>query len=285
MSASGRIWFRATTIIAVGLLPSLTGCQRVSRWVVDPWLTDYDSAERRAQEAGKPILVVYRDGRDKVDRPFLKALRKVERPEHLQYAIRCTIYRPFEPDRRYAAQFGVERSPGLIVVHADGTHHAVAGPLSESQIADFLSGARPPGESRERNALVPRSIRYEWHDTLGGAEAKAGETSKPILIVLYRLFTTDWQRLSSLLEKPEVFRVARDMVHCRVGVWNPMAKAYTGRWGKVNLPAIVVERPDGSHAVLEMPTGNEAIARFIDRALESEISASRVEPSALTPSD
>jgi hypothetical protein len=254
-------------VAAVWLVTAaLSGCAKVSRWTVDPLLADYDTVERRAREEGRPMLVVYRDGRRAIDDPLEKRLRASRITRDHSSALRCTLYRAYEPDRRYVAQFGVERAPAVILIHADGTYHATAGSLTIEDLDGFAAIAHPPGMTPTLNPLVPRRQEYQWHGTLADADRAARQEKKPILVVITRAMTRDWENLRPMLHRTEVHRRARDMIHCRIEVWNPFASSWTSRWGRLDLPAVVIESADGLHRVIQKPVGYEALVRFIDGA-------------------
>lgn len=68
--------------------------------------------------------------------------------------VRCILYSTNERDRRYAAQFGVEIPPSLILVYPDGTYHAKRGPLNHDTITQFLAESQPPGTSPKANPYL-----------------------------------------------------------------------------------------------------------------------------------
>lgn len=257
------LWVLVTVTLMVA---AFSGCAKVSRWTVDPLLADYDTVGRRAREEGRPMIVVYRDGRRAIDDPLEKRLRSSRLLRENPKALRCTLYRAYEPDRRYVAQYGVERAPAVILIHPDGTYHATAGNLTIEDLDGFAAAAHPPGMTPTLNPLVPRRVEYEWHGTLAAADRAARTDGKPILVVVTRTMTRDWDTLRPMFHRPEVHRRARDMIHCRIDVWNPFASTWASRWGRLVLPAVVIESADGSHRVIQKPVGYEALVRFLDGA-------------------
>jgi hypothetical protein len=169
----------------------------------------------------------------------------------------------YEPDRRYAGQFGVERFPALILVHPDGTFHATDGPFSKEQILAFLSESKPPGLSQKPNPYVRREARFDWYSSLREAGMAADRLNRDILVVYYRSIAGDWPRIHQLLSRPEVYRHVGSMLHCRIRFWSETGPKGLTPFGSLSLPALVVVRPDGSHEVLEVPGSADAVVRFV----------------------
>jgi len=217
-------------------------------------------------ESGQEMLIFFRAiDQDRPD-PTFDALRSAPLKQQTAQYVLCSLYRSYEPDRRYAAQFGVNRAPALIVVHGDGTYHAQTGLTLAAQIFEFLTVRRPPRELPVRNPHIPRDINYTWHSSLESAEAAAQKTGQSILIAFDRWWSRDRRKLEKLLDHREVHGRFAGMVHCRPGSIVGLDDQTMARFGVENVPALVVVHPDGSYQVLELPTSYEAIVRFADRA-------------------
>ncbi len=230
------------------------------------WAADYDSAEARVQETGRPLLIYFTNASTPRKDSTRRLLNRPAVRERTHDFVRCILFRSYEPDRRYVAQYGVARAPALIVVHRDGTYHAQSGPMSEKQVLDFLARTQPPGADPVLDPHLPRRPDYRWHETIEAAEVESKRSGQPILLVFDRRFSGDWRKLRGLLQSREVYTRAADWVHCRVTSWNAFGGTYISRYGTLKLPAIVAADPQGGYSVLEMPTSSEAIARFLDRA-------------------
>ena len=253
--------------LAVALLGWAPGCSIVDRVNAGRWIADYDRAERLARSKDKDMLILYKDTRVGEDDVLLASLsHKSVRPAVRRY-IRCLLAKPYEMDRRYAAQFGVERAPALIVARRDGTCHAAVGALTPQQITTLLADANEPGVPVQWDPLVPRKPVYAWHRQLPVAEAAAEAAQRPLLVVYYRHATSDRRRLFDMLRRPEVYRRLGQLVHCRIGIGRPWVGTYITPFGTLKLPAIVLGHTNGTFDVLEMPTGYASIVRFADRCL------------------
>ena len=280
----GRRYPARAWLAAAAAMILTTGCASTwGRWRPNGWDADYDAAEARGRGSGRELLIFYRAvGQGLPDPTFAALHNSAVKPRTAPY-VRCSLFRSYEPDRRYAAQYGVERAPALIVVHRDGTYHARTGESSAAQVAEFLAAAKPPGAPPVLNPHIPRRPNYVWHASLESAEASARNTGRSILIVLDRRWSRDWRKLKKLLDHRESYSRFADMVHCRPwSIWGSGDKAIT-RFGVVNLPALVILRPDGAHHVLELPTSYEAIVRFADRARPTGDGASAPSTAAAGP--
>jgi hypothetical protein len=155
----------------------------------------------------------------------------------------------------------------LVIVRPDGTYHAQTGPQSAEQIARFLANAAVPGAAPTADPLIPREVTYNWQLSLDAAESAAAETGQSVFLVLDRWMTRDWFRLAPMLETRDVHSRVAAMIHCRphAGLWNGVGSAQK-RFAVANLPALVLLRPDGAFATLELPTSADAVARFVDTA-------------------
>lgn len=248
-----------------------TGCAGLPQaWTTGGWVTDYDAAEEQVRLSSRKMFIFYQDNRPGVDGPTEEALRTAAVKQSLGGFVLCRLLKSYEPDRRYAAQFGVDRAPAIVVVHQDGTYHARTGPMSAADIEAFLSSAKPPGAMPAVNPYIPRRPRYTWLRSIEAAKEAAIRTGRPILVVYHRSFSGDWQGLDKLLQRREVYRRFSPMVHCRVGIANPWAVATITRFGALKLPAMVVVRDDGTYCILELPTSYEAVVRFADTATRGQ---------------
>lgn len=272
---------RIGTAFALPFIFFVEGCTGVTHWVTRGWVADYQRAERQAAEQDAPILIIYDN-----DKPGSSTdLRKLVDIESIRSSVdgyvRCSLVKSYEPDRRYVAQFGVQRAPALILVHRDGTYHARVGPCAAADIESFLLQATAPGQQPELNPHLPREAEYQWGSSLADAEQASKKSGQPILAVYHKWFSRDWNKLEKMLARPEVYRRVSEMIHCRIEVRGLFADTCITPFGALNLPAIVVARPDGHYEVLEMPTSFRAIVQLTDRALRTQPSDD-AEPRAAT---
>ncbi len=255
----GTLLMAAAWVVLAG-----SGCATLQHGIVEGWGADFDTAEKRMRKSDRDMLIWYRSVHRGRPDPLQAPLKERNVRKASREFVRCMLFKSYEPDRRYVAQFGVERAPALIVVRSDGTYHAQTGAMTTAQVERFLSDAAEPGQAPRINPLVPRRVEYEWR-SLKSAQRFAEDTGRPILVVYYRQFSRDWSEIEGMIERPEVFARWRGMAHARVGSWNPWAKARRTPYGELRLPALVLVYADGTHHVLEMPGSYETIVRFADR--------------------
>jgi len=249
----------------------LTGCANSGAWKVRGWVADYESGERRSREWNLDMLVWYSDpvpGRAELVAEILgePVIKRITRS-----LVLCRLFRSYEPDRRYIGQYGVARAPALVLVHRDGTYHAMTGRFTTAAVYDFLTGTSGEGSLPEVNPNLPRQARYEWHDDADAARHESAAQGRPILFAFYRKFTRDWSRLEELLMRPEVYGRLSDTVHCRISSLNPWSLGIETEFGDIKLPSLVIADADGEASVLEMPTSYEAVVRFADLSLGRDL--------------
>lgn len=234
------------------------------------WETDHDTARRLQAQAERPLLIYYVAGKRELNDATSAALDDPAVQPMLDAYVRCRLFQEYEPDRRVVAQYGVERAPALIVVHADGTYHAHVGPVRAAEAAEWLRSAVPPGEQPTYNPLVPRRIVYHWHDDIDEALSRGRETGRPVLVLAYDLLSKDVLRVDELMGAGIVHRRFADFVHCRVRAVLGLGAGAADRFGLKRLPALVIVRPDGGFDVLEAPQSAEEVVLF---ALRSDAAA------------
>lgn len=237
---------------------------RLGEWSYGGWLSDYQVAEERCRETGQPLLVLYKRPGSEDDQ--YRTVLAADLDAAAGSYVRCVLSSGVEPDRRYVAQFGIERAPAVIVRHADGTFHAKQGRFTAPNAADFVHSASAPGATPTMNPLIARKPRYAWFSSLRDAGILAADTQRPLLVAYERRLTRDFSELGSLLETTEVHRRVSDMVPCRVRVWNSWSDPHDGPFGMLHLPAIILVWPDGQSDILQRPLTSDAIVRFIDDA-------------------
>ncbi len=258
----GAIVVAALMALVSGGCASLSPKRLTQHW----WVTDYDTAERRSRERAAALVIYFSEDRIGTRDPLQEVLKDNALRRQLREYVCCRLYKSYEPDRRYVAQFGVDRAPAWIVVHADGTYHQFQGPRGSQEVSEFLSASTPPGRQPALNPLIPYEARYAWLEDLELAERMSEERGTPLLLVYYRRLAGDWAALERILKPREVFSRAGDMVHCRLSTPLPWTERFITGFGVLRLPALVVVRRDGGFEVLEKPLSAEAVARFLEAA-------------------
>ncbi len=258
-SPDGQRWAASLLIL------TLPGCSAGwVRWVPGGWVNDYQSAERLAEAPERPLFILYRTKDRTAADPMFDALNSHEIKPRTSGCVRCCLFHSNASDRRYVAQFGVQRAPAVILIHADGTYHAQTGPQSGEQLARFFDAAHPPGTIPAHDPFISRQATYAWMRSLDAAQSAAKSQNRSVLIVLDRWMSRDWRRLHKLLDRPEVHARFVNMIHCRPGGVLGGGGAVAQTFGVTNLPALVILQPDGSHHALELPTSYESVIRFAD---------------------
>lgn len=257
----------------------LSSCATVRHWHSNRWIADYDKATRIADKSELELLIYYVDDRPGTQDKLRDLLQDDALRSKTEQYTRCKLLRSFEPDRRFVAQYGIDRAPALLVIHKDGTYHAIEGVVTSTNALEFLHNAAAPGVEPLPNPLVPRKAQYTWLENIDVAQQISKLSGSPLLVVYHRPYTKDWWRIEALLREFPVFKRLKNATHCRVGVGTPWQEAFISPFGAIRLPAVVLVSPDGAYRVLEKPTSYEAIVHFTD---QNKVATSTPRSSAAT---
>jgi hypothetical protein len=246
----------------------LVGCASPVRTVgllaTRGWYDEYQAAERAAARSGRAIFIHYTDAEPARPDPMAGILQTPAVRERINSLVPCRLYKEHEADRRYMAQFGLERAPSLVILHPDGTFHARAGDCVADDVLAFLNQAVPPGRTPVLNPLIPRRVGDFWYESLSAAEHDARISGKPLLVVYYRSFSRDWSRLEPLLDDELVVARLGAIVPCRIAVGGWFPEAHVSPFGAVHLPTVVLADAATRQAnILEKPQSADSIARLL----------------------
>ena len=242
-----------------------TGCGSWQTLRPGGWSESYGAAEARVRETDRELLICYRTGKAEGNRGVDEMLNADVLRRRTKVYVRCRLYSSHEPDRRYVAQYGVDRAPALIVVHRDGTYHAMGAPSSAAEVVEFLDSAGTNGMKPTANPHIPRAVDYDWRKDYEAAVQSARQEGRPVFVVVTKALTRPWRSLRDLLERREVYGRVAEMIHCRLSTLFPSGRALVRDLGISQLPALVIVHTDGTSHVLEAPTSYEQVVRFADR--------------------
>ncbi len=243
--------------MAVWLLTA-GGCMSLGAWI-----NDYVAAEKQQKRTQQDMLIFYKDYLDVTSGDVHTALRTGAVKDATEDMVRCVLVTDYEPDRAYVAQFGVMRSPALIVLRSDGTYHARVGPMTEADILDLLQRARSPGDAPRRDPFIPRPVTYRWINSLPAATAEARRSNRPLLIFYKWWVSNQSLTMQRTLEEPEVGRATAGFVHCRLEYDYLPNRTVMETFGVTRAPTLVVQQPDGSYRVLDGPATADEVVRFV----------------------
>lgn len=280
---------RAPLIMLAGLALAAAGCDMWLREGGFQWETDHDIARTIQADSQKPLLIYYLAGKREQNAVTSAALEDPAVQPMLDGYVRCRLFHEYEPDRRFVAQYGVERAPALVLIQPDGRYHAHVGPIRAAEAAEWLAAAAAPGDVPAHNPLVPRRIAYHWQSDLDEALARGREAGRPVLVVVYDVVSQHVLRFEELLSREIVHRRFADFEHCRIRAVLGVGAGPAARFNLTQLPAVVIVRPDGSFDALEAPSSPEEVVLFAARhaattaALASQPGATEAEAGAGGP--
>jgi hypothetical protein len=261
-------------LLGVGVLATLSGCRSGLTTLTGGWYANYDHAGTAFATSNRPMLLFYRHPERERNRSLEHSLQWREVREATEGWVKCRVFRVHEPDRRFMAQYGVERAPSLVVVLPDGSFRVRYGQGTAADILAFVMGEAPTLEAPRRSAFVPHEIEYRWETDYDAALRMSEQTGRPLLVALYRPFHGQWASLAHLLERPEVFRRVGDFVHYRNGMFGPPQRVIRSL-GVARFPAVAVIEPGQTPRCLEVPLSLETLVEFVDADGPSDEAADR----------
>lgn len=253
---------RATSLaMALAALSFAAGCMSLGGWI-----NDYHEAERRQREQQRDLLIFYKDYLSVSSGEVHEVLNSGPIKALTQDMVRCILVTDYEPDRAYVAQFGIQRAPAVVVLRTDGTYHARVGPVTQQEVEELLRDARSPGQAPTANAYVPRPVEYRWRHTLESALAEAKRLDRPVLIYFKWWVKGESAAMQRELERPEVFRILADHVHCRLDYDYLPNRRHMAVYGVQRAPALAIIHRDGTYHSIEGFLASDDIVRFVTRA-------------------
>jgi len=267
---------RLTLVVAlVGVAAASHGCAATGRWIMGGWVADYETAEQRVRATDRDLLIYFKASSQRKTDSVEEILDSNAMKKTLRGYVKCKLFRTHEPHRRYVEQYGVQRAPSLILVHADGTYHATSSVFSRADVEAFLAQSGSPGATPVIDPHIPRAASYRWIRRIEAARQEADQNGQPILYVFVRPMTRDWKNLKTLLDRREVFLRTKRMVACRLSSWSKNARTLAESLGIRDWPAIAICRPDGNNDILERPATYEPICRLADANLKRHHESAR----------
>lgn len=243
---------------------ALTGCG-------PQWVYTFVDAEKMAKPAEKPILVFYRDHLDVKSSTVQDWLSSPALSSDLHRFVLCSLVSAYDPNRRYIGQYGVMAAPALVVVHPDGTYHALTEIGGVDAIAAFLRSAKAPGNQPNVDIAVTRPTDYlmRAEGTYEKAIDQARRQNRKLLIVYKWWLNADSTELIARMQRPEVASRCTETVNCVLD-WDYVPnRAAVARYGVRKFPAIIVVNQDGNYMAREGLLEVDEIVRFLTTALSS----------------
>ena len=187
-----------------------------------PVIDDFDVAERMAAQERKPLFVFYKSWRSVECGQMQNDLGRPAVQTALFDKIVCILDRDWEPNRRFVAQYGVDRYPAVILIHPDKTYHARPRRLSVEQLVHFLQTAAPPGQRPRLNPQIPRRIAYQWQVQYPVAVRLARDQNRRLFIFYKSVISPEsTDVLLNVLNRPDVASYFNDTVNCRLDWAHP----------------------------------------------------------------
>ncbi len=255
-------FFLSIPLVLTGLTTAFGGCG-------PDWTYTYVKAEKRARAEEKPILVCYRDHLDRESTVLAETLESGAVRPLLDRFVLCSLISAYQPNRRFAAQYGVTSAPALVIVYPDGTYHALADVRDPETIRRFLQESRAPGARPSLDIGVPRPADFliRAEGIFERAQDKAERLNRPMLIVYKWWLDGASTEMLKRLSRPEVAARCQETINCVLDWDYQTNRRHMARFGVSEYPAVVVVHRDGSYAALRGLKSVDEIVGFLTAAL------------------
>ena len=259
---------RQVRCVLAGFLFGTTGC-------APAWHYAYDEGVRQARRQDRDLLVFYKDPLDVRCSRMRDALQSPKVRPLADRMVRCLLVPSYPPNRSFVAQYGVQETPAVVVVHPDGTYHALAGVRSADEVRDFLQSSQAPGLEPVLNPRIPRGQTFEYFNIYERAVEKSRRQNRPLFIIYKWWLHADSTELIRRVSRPDVARYFAESVNCILD-WDHIAnRGHVRQYGVTSFPAMVIVQPDGKYRSL---TGLPSVDQIIRFAVSARWSDQQADP-------
>lgn len=254
-------WITACLLVAM----SSVGCGPA-------WVYTFNEAERIARPKEQPILLFYRDHLDVRSARINEALEQPETMRLIEGYVPCSLISAYDPNRRYVAQYGVLAPPALIVIHPDGTYHALQDVDDPVKIRAFISSAKPPGLKPSIDQAIPRPTDFliRAEGTYETAVDLAQRQNRKMMILYKWWLDADSNELITRMSRPEIASRCTETINCVLDWDFTPNRKHVAKYGVTKFPTIIVVHQDGSFQKREGLGNVQEIASFLSTALSSQ---------------
>lgn len=258
---------RSRCWVAAVFLLGTTGCGPA-------WRYAYDEGLRQARREDRDLLVFYKDSLDVRSSRMRDVLETSAVQRLMLPMVRCVLVPSYAPNRAFMAQYGIQETPAIVVVHPDGTYHALAGVRPAQEVGSFLESARAPGKEPDLNPRIPQGQAFAYFNIYERAVEKARRQNRRLVIIYKWWLDPDGTELIRRVSRPDVARYFADSVNCIMDWDHIPNRSHVRKYGVTSFPAIIIVEPDGTFRSL---TGVPSVDRIIRLAMSSRLSG---EPAA-----
>lgn len=226
------------------------------------WQYAYDESVRQARREDRDLLVFYKDPLDVRSSRMRDVLQSPEVRPLTDVMVRCLLVPSYPPNRSFVAQYGVQETPAMVVVHPDGTYHKLDGVRSAREVRAFLESAKPPGMEPDQNPRIPRGQTLEYFNIYERAVEKAQRQNRRLVIIYKWWLNADSTELIRRVSRPDVARYFADSVNCILDWDHIPNRSHVRKYGATSFPAIIIVESDGRYRSLTGLPNVDQIIRF-----------------------
>lgn len=239
----------------------------VAPWGCGPQLVhDFESGERLAAQQQKDLFVYYKSWLSADCGEMQHRLQDPRVRAQLSDKVFCILDEGYEPNRRFASQYGLDGYPGVIVVHRDGTYHSRSGKMAVAQILSFINSSVAPGEPPRVNPQLPRTVEYEWITSSTVAFRLAREQGRRMFIFYKSVISPECNEVIwNVLNRPDVAEQFKDSVNCRLDWGYAPNRKLMAQYGVTDVPGFLIINADGSYRARQGRLSAEELISFARR--------------------
>lgn len=226
------------------------------------WHFAYDEGLRQARREERDLLVFYKDPLDVRSGRMRDVLEDGGVLPLVNGRVRCQLVPSYAPDRAFVSQYGIDDAPALILIHPDGTFHALAGEHDAAAVRAFLESSQAPGAHPNRNPRLPQGASLEYFNSFDRAVEKAQNQNRRLVIVYKWWLQGESTELIRRFSRPDVARYFADSVNCILDWDYALNRAFVARYGVSHFPAMVIVDPNGQYRTLTGVPSVDQIIRF-----------------------
>jgi hypothetical protein len=229
------------------------------------WFNIYEDALEEAKRQNRRLLIVYKWWLSGDSTELIRRIHKPEVARHFATMIHCMLDWDYIPNRQHMAQFGVDKVPALVIMHQDGTFHAMEGLASINKIVEFAVAARAPG-NRPGLPRTERAASYNWQTDFDRALGIARRQNVNVFVFYHSVFSDTSKQMEDRLMEPAVAALFQNTVNCKLDWSNPQNRALMEPYAVDRVPACLLIRPDGTFHVRIGPQTVEDMASLVHAA-------------------
>jgi hypothetical protein len=118
-------------------------------------------------------------------------------------------------------------------------------------------------------SLAAGCVEYKWEESFERAEQRSKAEKKYLFVYYWKCFDNDSNRMSEVINKPDVAKLFQNTVNCQISYEFPPNRQYVAKHGIDRWPAFMIKSPDGSYQKRAGFVSQEGFMQWARSALTS----------------